>query len=80
MKVLVDNSQKRVEEGLAQMGLFSLKEFPVVLLKGYFEHSLPLAEKEGRFNDGFAVIRFDGDTYASTWQALEACVDCDSLS
>jgi hypothetical protein len=67
---LVDNSAQRVRETFAAMGVLS---DAVVFLEGWFKDTLPAARRStfGRF----AMIRLDGDTYESTWQALDNLYD-----
>jgi hypothetical protein len=40
-------------------------------LKVFFKPALYDADAEGMFKDGFMAVRLDGDTYQSTWQAIE---------
>jgi hypothetical protein len=70
-QILTENSEGKVANSLSAMGVFGYRDYPVVLLQGYFNDSLPKAVREGRFKAGFAIIRLDGDTYMSTWQAIE---------
>jgi len=71
MEILDNNSEENVVKLLSSVGLFGYKDYPIVLLKGYFNESLPKARAEGKFKNGFAMIRLDGDTYMSTMQAIE---------
>ena len=68
--ILLDTSAQRVRDAFAAMGVLS---DAVVFLEGWFKDTLPAARRStfGRF----AVVRLDGDTYESTWQALESLYD-----
>jgi O-methyltransferase len=69
--VLVQNSFEAVEENFRRMSLLEDPDYPIEFLVGYFKDTLKKSEQEGKFKDGFAVIRLDGDIYQSTWEALE---------
>jgi O-methyltransferase len=68
--ILIDNSAQRVRDSFAALGVLT---DAVVFLEGWFKDTLPAARRSafGRF----AVIRLDGDTYESTWQALDSLYD-----
>lgn len=57
--------EERVKEGFARYGLLDSN---VVFLKGWFCDTLPAAPVEK-----LALLRLDGDLYASTMDALTAC-------
>lgn len=57
--------EERVKEGFARYGLLDSN---VVFLKGWFCDTLPAAPVEK-----LALLRLDGDLYASTMDALKAC-------
>ncbi len=70
VQVHLGNSAQRVRDSFAALGVLS---DAVVFLEGWFKDTLPAARRStfGRF----AVIRLDGDTYESTWQALNSLYD-----
>ncbi len=69
LKILKDNSMERVQKTFEAFGVLTDS---VVWLKGWFKDSLPPARASFT---SFAVARLDGDTYESTWQALENIYD-----
>jgi len=67
LEILNDNSETRVRRDAA---LFEISPERVRFVPGYFNESLPaLMAREP--DATFAVIRLDGDTYWSTYEALE---------
>ena len=69
ISILRDNSVERVRDTFERFGVLSDS---VVWLKGWFKDTLPPARASFT---RFAVARLDGDTYESTWQALESTYD-----
>jgi hypothetical protein len=67
--ILSDNSMERVQRTFERFGVLTDS---VVWLSGWFKDSLPPAR--ANFTR-FAVARLDGDTYESTWQALDNVYD-----
>ena len=72
MPILQDNSQARVAASFQKLGLLNSES--IVWLEGWFKDTLPQARKEGILSK-IAVMRLDGDTYESTWQALVELYD-----
>ena len=67
--ILNDNSEARVRADAARFGLPSAR---LSFERGFFNESLPaLLAREGP-SLAFAVMRLDGDTYWSTYEALES--------
>ena len=60
-----DNSEQRVQLLFAH---FSLLTPTVTILEGWFNETLPRKRCD---LTSFAVIQLDGDTFRSTYQALE---------
>jgi hypothetical protein len=63
--VLNNNSREAVEANFKKLNL------KATFIEGYFKPALYDADVGGMFDDGFMVVRLDGDTYQSTWQAIE---------
>lgn len=68
VSIMNDNSVERVQVDQATIGLDDLRTKYVV---GYFNESLPKLVRDEP-DVQFAVVRLDGDTYSSTWDAIEA--------
>jgi hypothetical protein len=71
--ILKDNSMERVQETFKRFGVLTNA---IVWLPGWFKDTLPKAKT---IFTSFAVARLDGDTYESTWQALENIYDYVSI-
>jgi O-methyltransferase len=69
LPILRDNSEDRVKATFSRFGVLSDS---VHWLKGWFKDTLPPARSAFT---SLAVMRLDGDTYESTWQALENLYD-----
>ena len=69
-KILRNNSLERVRAAFDSFGVLS---DAVTFLPGWFNETLPAA-RAAAFTH-FAVAHLDGDTYESTWQALENVYD-----
>ena len=69
MEILNDNSMERVQKTFQNFGVL---DDSIIWLPGWFKDSLPAARASFT---SFAVARLDGDTYESTWQALENIYD-----
>ena len=69
ISILRDNSRARVSQSFERLGLLTPS---VVWLEGWFKDTLPPLRVAGT---RIAVLRLDGDTYESTWQALVELYD-----
>ena len=67
--ILRENSRMRVSQSFERLGLLTDS---VVWLEGWFKNTLPALRRDGT---RIAVMRLDGDTFESTWQALVELYD-----
>jgi len=67
--ILRENSRARVSQSFERLGLLTDS---VVWLEGWFKNTLPALRGDGT---RIAVMRLDGDTFESTWQALVELYD-----